>query len=586
MALAYPEGECFFRRSALNSSNKAWYQADRPDHFYGNFLLEFIWNKPSHTGDEALKSRNHPRTSYKLIDKSIRHWRFPRRGPFIGAWKQLPIVYGSHYSKGKHRRVQHNLCTYDERLEKQMNGDAMESWFMTMPMPKREEGWAFIDRVTNIRAIYIPIAQQASEDHPELCTFYQVNFAVANNKVKILHHSGSARKPTVTWRDVSLNKTLGLPDWWSLTVGINFNGLVELLSLPRQLRAQNAFSSGNVIMIDKDLVASPRIEHSYSDDADFDWAKVASANYGLAIQWKPSIKKQDWMENFLKNSLTVAVGFIPGIGPIAAIAFPLAWTAIADPDNFVDTLRNVCPGVDLQLKVVELLSSIGDSSSKNVQKYLPEGWEQSALGPKFLSGPRTATTMRMAALTSEPETDPRPESLVSEAETSIIDELKALNGQDLEAALAALVSDDRAAEDIAIFTADTTKSAVVTTDDIRLEDEIDNEQLADTVTLDEVGPSMYFTMAEQVLKDTAVPQEESEWAELVKAAESLVDTVTSPVTNTLDSLGSVLGGGKQEETEVVEDDPTVSDAPVNDFSWSEKYLRSLFAGEIAIEGKT
>lgn len=511
---------------------------------------------------------------------------YSRRGPFIGAWKQLPIVYGSHYSKGKHRRVQHNLCTYDERLEKQMNGDAIESWFMTMPMPKREEGWAFIDRVTNIRAIYIPIAQQASEDHPELCTFYQVNFAVANDKVKILHHSGPARKPTVTWRDVSLNKTLGLGDWWSLTVGINFNGLVELLSLPRQLRAQNAFSSGNIIMIDKDLVASPRIEQSYSDDADFDWAKVASANYGLAIQWKPAIKKQDWLENFLKNSLTIAVGFIPGIGPIAAIAFPLAWTAIADPDSFVDTLRNMCPGADLQLKVVELLSSIGDSSSKNVQKYLPEGWEQSVLGPKFLSGPRTATTMRMAALASEPATDPGPESLVSEAETSIIDELKALDGQDLEAALAALVSDDRAAEDIAIFAVDTTKSTVVTTDDIRLEDEIDNEQLADTVTLEEVGPSMYFTMAEQMLKDTAVPQEESEWAELVKAAESLVDTVTSPVTSTLGTLGSVLGGKKQEETKAVEDDPTVSDAPVNDFSWSEKYLRSLFAGEIAIEGKT
>jgi hypothetical protein len=181
----------------------------------------------------------------------------------------------------------------------------------SVPLARAEQSLTMLlQRVTNIRAIYIPIAQQASEDHPELCTFYQVNFAVANNKVKILHHSGSARKPTVTWRDVSLNKTLGLPDWWSLTVGINFNGLVELLSLPRQLRAQNAFSSGNVIMIDKDLVASPRIEHSYSDDADFDWAKVASANYGLAIQWKPSIKKQDWMENFLKNSLTVALASV------------------------------------------------------------------------------------------------------------------------------------------------------------------------------------------------------------------------------------------------------------------------------------
>ncbi|PSD91293.1 hypothetical protein C7G62_19185, partial [Acinetobacter baumannii] len=220
MALAYPEGECFFRRSALNSSNKEYYQADRPDHFYGHFLLEFIWNKPSHTGSDAREKRTHPRTSYQLIDETL---ILPmggfRVGPFIGAWKQLPIVYGSHYSKGQHRRVQHNLCTSSGRLQKQMDGDPLESRFMTMPMPKREEGWAFIDRVTNIRAIYIPIAQQASEDHPELCTFYQVNFTVADDKVRMLHHSGSASNPTVDWRDVPLNKTVGLSDWWSLTVG-------------------------------------------------------------------------------------------------------------------------------------------------------------------------------------------------------------------------------------------------------------------------------------------------------------------------------------------------------------------------------
>ncbi|KAF7594180.1 hypothetical protein BBP40_010029 [Aspergillus hancockii] len=491
----------------------------------------------------------------------------------MGSWSQLPIVYGSHYNKGKQRRVQHNLCTSSDRLKAQVNGGAMESWFMILPMPKRQEGWAFIDRLTNIRAIYIPVAHQASEDHPELCSFVHVNFAAANCSVKMLHHGGSRSKPTTTWKPVTLRKTHGLPDWSNLTVGININGLVNLLSLPRQLRAQNAFTSKNVIIIDHDLVASPKVERSFKDNTDFDWAKVASANYSLSIQWTPAPKKQDWLENFVKNSLTIAVGFIPGIGPIAAIAFPLVWTAIADPDSFIDTWRNLCPGVDLQLKLLEAIKD----SAKETREYLPDGWENTALGPKFLSGARPHT-VTMAALTSDTGSENDLDS-----EKLIVNELSALKGQSTDA-LTKLVVDGRSDEEIVILEADTERVEIDDKEDRRLQDEIDAEPVPDQLTLNELGRDLHFVLTEQVLKETATSEEDSEFKKLLDSAIEAAKEISSHLP-TLPGLGSKKESTDNNQKGENTDDPTVSDGPVNDFSWTEDYFAALFAGALELEGQ-
>lgn len=164
MALAYPEGECFFRRSALKSDHKDYYQADRPDHFYGHFLVEFIWNLPAYTGEEARKKRTHPRSTFKLHDYSQYGFMSSRQGPYIGNWSWMSFTYCAHPYKGKQRRVQHNLCTNRNRLQSQVGGDPMEvrafsvsrrfavfaltidkTYFMIIPMPKRKENWVFID---------------------------------------------------------------------------------------------------------------------------------------------------------------------------------------------------------------------------------------------------------------------------------------------------------------------------------------------------------------------------------------------------------------------------------------------------------
>ena len=392
----------------------------------------------------------------------------------------------------------------------------------------------------------------------------------------MFHHTLEKNKIKKYWKGVTLKKTHGLQDWSNLTVGININGLVNLLSLPRQLRAQNAFTSKNIIIVESSLVASPKLERSFNDGTDFDWAKVAGANFGLSIQWKPAPKKQDWLENFLKNSLTIAVGFIPGVGPIAAIAFPLIWTAIADPDSFVDTWRNLCPGVDLQLKLLEAIKD----SAKETQKYLPEGWEQTALGPKFLSGPHS-TGMRVAALVADPGSNT--EDLDSEA--LIINELKALEGESADG-LSQALDPGRPEDQIVILEAD--KEAVggvdVKEDDHRLDDQIDAEVVPDKVTLDEVGPDMSFRLAEQALKDTARSEDESEWKKLMDSAKETAKDIASKLP-TIPGIGHKGESSSNDSQNDAAEDPTVSDGPVNDFNWMDDYFKALFSGSIPLEGQ-
>ena len=341
-------------------------------------------------------------------------------------------------------------------------------------------------RLANIRAIYIPVAHQASEDHPELCTFQHVNFAAADATINMLHHTGNPKKPNVYWKNVTFSEMHGLQDWNNLTLGININGLVNLLSLPRQLRAQNAFTSKNIIMLEAKMVASPKVEQTFMDHADFDWAQIARANFGLSIQ-KPAPQKPDWLKNFLKNSMTVAVGFLPGVGSITAIAFPLAWVAIADPDSFVETLRNLLPGIDLELKIIEAIQD----STKESREYLPDGWEDNIKGSKFLAIRPPSAVHAKAALTSDAPKSVEVDDL--DTETLINNELKSLAGCSVD--FKALIPDAGRQEDqIVILEAETDGTGGVDHEaENRLDDEIDDQGVPDQVTLDELETGLRGT---------------------------------------------------------------------------------------------
>lgn len=67
------------------------------------------------------------------------------------------------------------------------------------------------------------------------------------------------------------------------------------------------------------------------------------------------------------------MGFIPIIGPIAAIALPLAWTAIFDPDTFVDELIGIVPSMVLSDMAIDETKENGSSMKSN----LPGNWRGS-----------------------------------------------------------------------------------------------------------------------------------------------------------------------------------------------------------------
>lgn len=121
MALAYPEGECFFRRSVLNGGNSEGYKADDPKDFFSHMLVEYVWNVESDHGAKACNSPagyGHPRSGYKIVRGSW--WDTD-----YGCWTQLNFNYGPNPGDIK-RRIQHNLCTNGNRFRDHEKGGAAE----------------------------------------------------------------------------------------------------------------------------------------------------------------------------------------------------------------------------------------------------------------------------------------------------------------------------------------------------------------------------------------------------------------------------------------------------------------------------
>ena len=121
MAVPYPQGECFFKRSALKSESAGRFNAEDPSHFYSNMLVEMLWNQESHHGSVNSKSPGghpHRRSDYKIVYGGG-GWKTHH-----GVWTELPFSYGSY--EHPTRRVQHKLCTDGYRFKKVQQGDALE----------------------------------------------------------------------------------------------------------------------------------------------------------------------------------------------------------------------------------------------------------------------------------------------------------------------------------------------------------------------------------------------------------------------------------------------------------------------------
>lgn len=217
-----------------------------------------------------------------------------------------------------------------------------------------------------IRAIYFPLAYTADENHPQLCGWIQVNFA--QSRVVTIWAGGGG------WMIQPLDSTYGLGVHRNRMIGFDVYGLIQLLSLPRQLRRDNPYAARLIRTVRREDIQTVWLWSTWSAANDLDWTQVANANFGLDLQWKPA-QRGTWLGNFIRNVITAGLGMIPVAGPFLAILFPVAWTLIVDPDSAYDLLRDLAPGVDLTDRIIRtILDSINET-----KEYLPDGWERLAL---------------------------------------------------------------------------------------------------------------------------------------------------------------------------------------------------------------
>ncbi|RYP09608.1 hypothetical protein DL765_008382 [Monosporascus sp. GIB2] len=115
------------------------------------------------------------------------------------------------------------------------------------------------------------------------------------------------------------------------TLGLDIYSLVQLLSLPRQLRNGSPFQSRLLKLVSYTAIKSVPYEYRYSDKYEFSWPTVAKANFGVDVRWRP-------------------VELRPIQRSLMGIAFPVGWTLIRDPSAFLAEFRSMFPEVGLTAK--------------------------------------------------------------------------------------------------------------------------------------------------------------------------------------------------------------------------------------------
>ncbi|KAL8799082.1 MAG: hypothetical protein Q9200_007627, partial [Gallowayella weberi] len=295
MASAYPEGECFFARSALSSSV---YNANDPKDFYSTYG----------TGKLIMAG-----TKVKAIDIPDPGTR-SSKGP-IG---ELTTETGP-------------TCPSATGLIRKRSPDAFNTIFC----------------LASIRAIYHPVAHAVSEDHPDLCSFVQIHFAL-DRTVKFWRGEGN-------FNDVKTDAVLGLPVNKHRTLVLHPYKLIQLLTLPRQLRKDNCYNLKLLKLRQSiSLQPHPNTSKSYSNGPDVASTTIAKGNFGLDLTWK-SPNKSTWEENFSRTSFISE----SASGPILQIMFSVGWQLVIqeDAEAAYSALKDAVSSVDIYDKMIRDLDT-------------------------------------------------------------------------------------------------------------------------------------------------------------------------------------------------------------------------------------
>jgi hypothetical protein len=90
-----------------------------------------------------------------------------------------------------------------------------------------------------------------------------------------------------------------------------------------------------------------------------DIVDVINAHQGVNLQYVPVPPSSSWIKSMVKTFASAAIGLIPGVGPLMAFSFELAWQAIEDPDAFRRDPLGL--GADLVVAIIQTGAGMKDN---------------------------------------------------------------------------------------------------------------------------------------------------------------------------------------------------------------------------------
>lgn len=209
------------------------------------------------------------------------------------------------------------------------------------PVPLRNTRYMLIDWLNPFRAIYLPLAHQAGPGFEDLCVYLMIDFRLRQG-VQIRNGSGNL---------VSLrfDRERGLTYRHGDVLSFDLKGIYDYLILPQQLRApekglyRTQRRGDELITLWDRLRPTPIRSGSGAGPGllpttrpftrHIDLVTVINDNFGVDVTWQP-YQYSSWVVDFLLHVTNLALGFVPGVGPLLAVSFSVGMQIIMDPDGF------------------------------------------------------------------------------------------------------------------------------------------------------------------------------------------------------------------------------------------------------------
>ncbi|KAK9798009.1 hypothetical protein AB5N19_09656 [Seiridium cardinale] len=417
MAMPYPEGEVFFKRSTLalqkGSNAKAWgFDPDKLEDFASHILIEFIYNN-------SLKINNHYR-SYGKSEKIGSQWiDFP---------DSHSVMFAEENDPGKTiRHVEIDSCANRVEFRDSQAGGPDKVCIVPIPV-KPKERFMFIDLLVPVRAIYFPLAQKVDNIDPDLCTYLMVDFRFRKG-VKMLYpptrnnmssnpknqfangfggmmgfgsdlatgKPGEAVKKVeekvthYNHRDFKFSYKRGLDLQYSNTLSLDIRGIYNLLILPRQLRGSDkglycpTVEADTLIkMYNYHDVPSNGIYHATerrSLEPFLDYTKVIQDHFGVDVTWQPYEFKEepkDLVTEIFILAVKTGLDLIPYVGPLASAGFSVLIEVLEDPEAF--KANNI---LKLDGDTADAVAATAVEVAKNLPKISGKGGKAGAVSKGF-----------------------------------------------------------------------------------------------------------------------------------------------------------------------------------------------------------